>query len=219
LAALPLLVVTCWTNSVLMRRLSGPSTNGGLNFFMMQAEISRTRFFDEHIAPIRNVLKYREVFDSPVPLYDEPYYYKEGVRLILERPGRALVRAADNLRETAGLGVQAFWPEPRAVVAGDWREATVYPALRQALRWSARVFLFVLVLPPLAVVLALAAHRRLFQPDRVAWIAVLGALVLMLVTSLLFLADPRMHVPFDALLLVATLDALRRATIAARGSP
>jgi hypothetical protein len=40
LTALPLLVVACSLNSSLIGRWTGPSTNGGLNFFMMQAEVA-----------------------------------------------------------------------------------------------------------------------------------------------------------------------------------
>jgi hypothetical protein len=213
LAALPLLVIVSVTNSTLTRRFSGLSTNGGLNFFMMQAEVARVQFFDRGIGPVRNVIKYHGVFNSPVPLYEEPYFYREGLRLIRESPGRALVRAGDNLREATGLGAQAFWPLANASSDRDWKHARLYPAGTLVLRWCSRGFLFVLVLPPLAVILTLTARRVLFQPDQVAWIAVAGSLVTMLVTSLVFLADPRMHVPFDALLMVASLAAAKRATI------
>ncbi len=44
LTAVPLLVVACWLNSSLIGRWTGPSTNGGLNFFMMQAEVAMVQY-------------------------------------------------------------------------------------------------------------------------------------------------------------------------------
>jgi hypothetical protein len=52
-AALPLLVLACTLNSSLTGRWSGLSTNGGLNFFMMQAEVASVWYFDMGIGPIR----------------------------------------------------------------------------------------------------------------------------------------------------------------------
>jgi 4-amino-4-deoxy-L-arabinose transferase-like glycosyltransferase len=209
-AALPLLVLACVLNSSLTGRWAGPSTNGGLNFFMMQAEVAAVRYYDTGVAPLRNVLKYRGVYDAAAPLYEEPYYYREGIRLLRADPWRALARAADGIRESVGLGLQTFWPASR--VPGDrMSPSPVYEVLRVGLRLSARAFLFVLVLPPLVAVIFLASRGALFDREHVIWLAVAGAFVTMLLTSLLFLADPRMHIPYDALLIVASVAAVRRA--------
>jgi 4-amino-4-deoxy-L-arabinose transferase-like glycosyltransferase len=208
-AALPLLLVTSSLNSSLVGRWSGPSTNGGLNFFMMQAEVAQIQYYDSPIRPIRNVLKYKGVFEAPTPFYDEPYFYREGLRLVRAAPWRAVMRAVDGLRETAGLGQQTFWPPLDWRMPPGWRRDG-YLALRTALDFTARAFLL-LLLPPVLVIARLAVRRTLFEPRNVAWLATAGAVAVMLLTSVLFLADPRMHVPYDPLLLVATVAAGRLA--------
>ena len=44
--------------------------------------------------------------------------------------------------------------------------------MRRLLRFSSRIFFFVLVLPPLFAIAALAARGRLFDADNVLWLAV-----------------------------------------------
>jgi hypothetical protein len=97
--------------------------------------------------------------------------------------------------------------------------AVDYEVLRVGLRLSARGFLFVLVLPPLAVVVLLALRGALLEREHVIWLAVAGAIVTMLLTSLLFLADPRTHIPYDGLLIVASVAAVRRASGAVTNRP
>jgi 4-amino-4-deoxy-L-arabinose transferase-like glycosyltransferase len=211
-AALPLLVLACALNSSLTGRWSGPSTNGGLNFFMMQAEVAFVRYYDMRVGPIRNVLKYHGVYEAAAPFYEEPYYYREGLRLIRADPWGALARAGDGVRESLGLGLQTFWPASGVPSLGMSPLAADYEVLRVGLRLSARAFLFVLVLPPLAVVVFLVLRGALLEREHVIWLAVAGAFVTMLLTSLLFLADPRMHIPYDGLLIVASVAAVRRAS-------
>ena len=209
-AALPLLLLACTLNSSLTGRWSGLSTNGGLNFFMMQAEVAEVRYYDTGVGPIRNVLKYRGVYEAAAPLYEEPYYYREGMRLLRADPWRALARAADGIRESLGLGLQTFWPASR-VPNGRVSPSVVYAVMRKALDVTARTFVFMLVLPPLVVIVVLATRGTLFDPANVIWLAVAGIFATMLLTSLLFLADPRMHIPYDGLLIVASVAAVRRA--------
>lgn len=224
-AALPLLVWACAVNSTLTGRWSGPSTNGGLNFFMMQAEVADVRYYDTGVGPTRNMLKYRGVFHADAPLYDEPYYYREGMRLIRANPWRALARTADGIRESLGLGVQTFWPasssdpssrllqasSPSSPLRDFISPSVIYAVLLASMDVSARAFVVTLVIPPLVVIVFLAARGTLFEPERVIWLAVAGVFATMLLTSVLFLADPRMHVPYDALLIVASVAAVRRA--------
>jgi 4-amino-4-deoxy-L-arabinose transferase-like glycosyltransferase len=216
-AALPLLIWASAVNSSLTGRWSGPSTNGGVNFFMMQAEVALVGYYDGGIGPTRNMLKYKGRFEAAAPLYDEPYYYREGMRLISADPWRALARAGDGVRESLGLGLQTFWPASR-VLNSRVSPSVVYAVLRKALDLTARAFVFTLVLPPLAVILVLAARRTLFDPPNVIWLTVAGVFATMLFTSLLFLADPRMHVPYDALLIVASVAAIQRAWSSARST-
>ena len=115
LTAVPLLVVACWLNSSLIGRWTGPSTNGGLNFFMMQAEVAMVQSYDLHVGPIRNMMKYRGAYEAEMPFFEEPYYYREGMRLVRADPWRAAVRTADSLQESVGLG---GIPSGAAVVDG-----------------------------------------------------------------------------------------------------
>jgi hypothetical protein len=59
-------------------------------------------------------------------------------------------------------------------------------------------------------VVFLAGRGALFDREHVIWLTVAGAFVTMLLTSLLFLADPRMHIPYDGLLIVASVAAVHR---------
>ncbi len=209
-AALPLIVLACTINSSLTGRWSGLSTNGGLNFFMMQAEVASVWYYDMGIKPVRNMLKYQGTYAAAEPFYEERYYYREGMRLLRGDPLRALGRTGDGIRESLGLGMQTFWPAS-PVSRARISPSAVYDMLCVGLRLSARAFLFVLVLPPLLAVGFLAARGALFDREHVVWLTVAGAFVTMLLTSLLFLADPRMHVPYDGLLIVASLAAIRSA--------
>ena len=217
-SAIPLLAVACTLNSSLTGRWAGPSTNGGVNFFMMHAEVGRVRYYDWSTGPVRNQLEYSGVYESPVPFYDEPHFYREGVALMLADPLRAAFRAADGLRETAGLGRQSYWPNLRLPASDGWR-GDVYALLGRALRFSALAFLFVLVLPPAIVIAILSARGTIVECGQVVWMATAGALAVMFVTSVLFLAEPRMHVPYDALLIAASLAAVRRGWLAGGREP
>ena len=207
LTAVPLLVVACWLDSLLIGRWTGPSTNGGLNFFMMQAEVAMVQYYDLHVGPIRNMMKYRGAYEAEMPFFEEPYYYREGMRLVRADPWRAAVRTADSLQESVGLGGQTYWPAPRLSTAHGIQKPA-FEVIRRSLRLSARAFFFVLAGPPLVAIVALAVRRRLFDAEHVVWLAVAGSFAVMLATSLLFLADPRTHVPYDALLIVASTGAL-----------
>jgi hypothetical protein len=55
------------------------------------------------------------------------------------------------------------------------------------------------------------------QPVNAGWTLVAGSIVTLSFTFLVFLADPRVHVPFDALFIVATLAAVNRLACASVG--
>jgi hypothetical protein len=181
-----------------------------MNFFMMQAEVATVRYYDVDMSPRRNRLKYTGTFNADAPLYEEPYFYREGMRLIRADPWRAIAKAGDGIRESLGLGVQTFWPASRVLYAGV-SPSVVKAVMREALVVSARAFVFVLALPSIVVIVVLAARGALFDSANVIWLAVAGVFATMLFTSALFLADPRMHVPFDALLIVASVAAIQLA--------
>ncbi len=216
MAALPLLAVASAVNSSLVGRFVGPGTNGGFNFFMMQAEVASARHDGWVVAPVRNVLKYQGRYESDAPFYYEPYFYREGMRLLRADPVRALLRACDGIRESLGVGLQTYWPASQGP-----RDRRPFPpafqVMRVALIVSARAFPIVLVLPPLVAIALLVARGTLFGRAQLIWLTVAGVFVMMLVTSLVFLADPRMHVPYDGLLIVASVAAAHWAWSALRG--
>jgi 4-amino-4-deoxy-L-arabinose transferase-like glycosyltransferase len=214
-AALPLLTWSCAVNSSLTGRWSGPSTNGGLNFCMMQAEVAKVQYYEAIIEPRRNLLKYKGSIQAAAPFYEERYYYREGMRLIRADPWRAVARASDGIRESLGLGLQTFWPAPPILYPG-LSPSLVKAVMRSALAVTARAFVFVLMLPPLVVIVMLATRGTLFDAANVIWLAVAGVFATMVFTSVLFLADPRMHVPYDALLIVTSVIAIQRAWQAAQ---
>ena len=100
-------------NSGLRGRRTGLATNGGLNFFLAHTPYRGATYregdFTHHITPIRNDLYYKRDFDSPVPFYDEEFFYRKGIEAAVERPVR-LVQALNNLPELMGLGRQSYWP-------------------------------------------------------------------------------------------------------------
>src|SRR6185436_941518 len=98
-AAMPLLALVVSLNSQLAGRVVGLSTNGGLNFFLMQADYQGVSAYDVWFSPILNHNRYRGMFESNVPLYEEDYYYREGMRAVRADPMKALRRVPDHLRE------------------------------------------------------------------------------------------------------------------------
>lgn len=203
-AAIPLLAFVVSLNSQLTGRLVGLSTNGGLNFFLMQTDYQGVDAFEWSFSPILNHGRYRVMFKSPVPFYEEDYFYREGIRAIRADPMKALWRVPDHLRESWGLGRQAYWP---ARVRN--RDGTTRLEWR-ILQPCAKAFLPLFVALPTLTLVAMTYRGELWRPETAGWVIVLGALVTLTVTDLVFLADPRMHVPFDGLFVTATLAAVQR---------
>ncbi len=203
-AAIPLLAFVVSLNSQLAGRLVGLSTNGGLNFFLMQTDYQGVRAFDWSFFPIRNNNLYREIFKADAPFYEEDYYYREGMRAVRADPMKALRRLPDHLWEGWGLGQQAYWPSRPRGSGGlprlDWR--ILQPC-------SKSFFVLFVALPTLTLV-AMTRSGELWRRVNAGWLVVAGTLLTLTLTFLVFLADPRMHVPFDALFLVATLAAVHR---------
>jgi hypothetical protein len=196
--AIPLLAFIVSLNSQLTGRLVGLSTNGGFNFFLMQTDFQGVNAFDWSFSPVLNHRHYRVMFEGPVPLYEEDYYYREGMRAVRADPVKALRRVPDHLRESWGLGFQIYWPAQPRMRDGtprfDW----------QILKPCARAFFPVFVAPTALMLAVLTSRREWRRPESAAWMLVLGTLVTLTMTAVLYLADPRMHVPFDGLFIVAT---------------
>lgn len=196
LGGLPVLVASAAHNSRLVGKPSLLGTNGGLNFYLNFSEVRtiryRDRMNDHAITPLPSLMRYRRDERSQVPFYDDGYYYRLGLARIAERPAR-LWRAGRNLPDAAGLGTLSYWP--------GWQE--IDPLLAQA----SVGFFCAGIAPALLWLLLLGGSGRLFQPEHrlrqllAAWLATCA------LVAWLFLGDPRLRVPFDAVWILLAVDA------------
>ena len=206
--ALPMLALVSINNSWLVGRPTGLSTNGGVNFYLMHTDVRGLTFFDEWLSPIRNFQRFKSWESSAVPLYDEPHFYRAGFERFRARDDK-VAHLLDNVAEGFGLGGQAYWPANLTRSVEDpnrldhWWE-------RHMLRWSSRIFVWLLVLPIGVEGAILAARRTIFQPSESPRLLACLMIVVLGLTFSTLLADPRVHVPFDALLIVFTADAFTR---------
>lgn len=180
-------------NSRLVKERAGLSTNGGLNFYLNFAEVSIIRFDGHHIQPIPNAVRHTVEEVTHRPFYHDRYFYEKGWQLLKDKPTR-LLAALDNFPETFLLGRQGYWPE--------WpKERPGFSLLNLPfilLVWGTALFHGARLLFSRQLVRQRDAAKPLF----IAYIAS------MLLTVYLFLGDPRMRVPFDAVALILALDAL-----------
>jgi hypothetical protein len=203
LGGLPVLGAAAAHNSRLLGKPSLLGTNGGLNFYLNFSEVRTIRYRDQlndhAITPLPNLMRYTRDERSFVPFYDDGHYYRLGLQQIGERPAR-LRRALRNLPDSAGLGTLAYWP--------GWRDHDVL------VERASVGFFYVVVVPALAWLAWLLLSGGLLRAGQ----RVQSLLGLWLVSGAfvawLFLGDPRIRVPFDALWLLLALDAY--AALAAR---
>ncbi|HMJ14759.1 MAG TPA: hypothetical protein VK524_25280 [Polyangiaceae bacterium] len=180
-------------NSRLVKEKAGLATNGGLNFYLNFAEVSIIHFEGHHIQPIPNAVRHTEPETTNHPFYHERYFYKKGFQVIRNEPGR-LLAAFDNFPETFLLGEQGYWPE--------WgKESPGFMLLNIP-------FILLIWFPALIHGARLLFSRRLLRERDPARPLLIAVILSMLVTIYLFLGDPRMRVPFDAVALALALDAL-----------
>ena len=204
LATIPLLLIAVVANSHYAGRRAGLSTNGGLNFFMMQADVATLAATNGNWSPLRNMIFYSGVFRAPVPSHDERFFYRQGWARLSQRRD-TLAHTLRNLKEGFGLGEQGYWPANN-ILRDEQQSSTL---LRRVLRLSSGYFFWLLALPLLLDVCVAISRRRIGDPRSAPTVLVVAMLVGMAVTSVTFLADPRMHVPFDAVFIayVAALGA------------
>jgi len=195
--SVPLLALVAANNSLLTGRLTGLSTNGGVNFFLMQADVQGLTFYDEWLRPVRNA-RYSTMVSSPVPFTDEPYFYKRGARELLARRDK-VGHAVSNLAEGFGLGLQGYWPanEPLSAEPSDAAD-----------RWGRRIlslcsqgFFWVLVLPTVLGAAWAGLRRPRLRRLEIQSVLAASIVIVLVVTFVVFLADPRVHVPFDPILI------------------
>jgi hypothetical protein len=181
-------------NARLLDGRAALSTNGGLNFYLNFAEVSGVYFEKGYIQPLPNAVRYTNPENASQPFYEDGYYYEKGVQLLKDNPAR-LVRALDNFREAFLLGKQSYWPE--------WQRSWRFSLLNLP-------FIFLVWLPALIHAVRLLGSRRLLRERDPAPPLLIALVASVLLTIYLFLGDPRMRVPFDAVALILALDALGR---------
>jgi len=192
--AVPLVMIVCGDNSRLLGRPAGLSTNGGMNFFLMQVDVDRLNTPDATWSPPRNGLRYTQALRSNVLSTDEAFYYREGVNAFLTRPDKAR-HTVENVLEGFGLGLQGYWPANSYFTDDGFK----HPAVHRFLRVCSRAFVWLLIVP--VWVYTVAGWRRMDRPTAAHWMLACSLTAILIVTFALFLADPRMHVPFDPILI------------------
>ena len=205
-AAVPVIAVSAM-NSAILGRMAGLSTNGGMNFLMEQVDVRAFHAPDATWVPLRNALFYAGTYESPVKSYDERFLYAEGMRFFLGRPDK-LQHMGENLREGFGLGLQGYWPGNRALPT----DPSEHTWMRSVLRLSSRAFFPAVIAPVLAITLIAAVRKTVSAPLFALLLLAASATAALAFTALVFLADPRMHVPFDASLIATLLAAAGPAT-------
>ncbi len=197
--ALAIPALACFRNSLILGRPTGIATNGGLNFFLAHADVRGARWFDGRfthaVTPIFNLQHFERDFVSPVALYEEAWFYRAGFALFVEKPQLAFTSLA-NLVDGVGLGRQDYWP--------GWAGHS---------RWLSgfsRAAFPLLVLPSLLSGLRLVRRFRSLQKRDAGRLFVVLVATSVFLPMYLFLGDPRLRVPHDPLLILATLDLFQR---------
>ena len=172
-------------------RLSGPGTNGGVNFFLAMTEYQVVRegtpigFGVLQIVPSNE----RSMYLSPRSLTDERFFYRETIRRVVERPA-LLLAIPDRIRRGIGLGQEPLWPG--------------MPGYDRLLAFSVTILTLLALLPAiLRVPVDLLMRRATPWTRAVCW----GATLSLVLTLAFFLAEPRMTVPFAPILIALGCDA------------
>jgi len=169
---------------------------------------------DSTWSPPRNNLRYTQELRSSALSTDEAFYYREGLNFFLNRSDKAR-HTLENVLEGFGLGLQGYWPANHDFTD----ERFDHPALRRILRWCSRVFVWMLIVP--VWIFTIACWRLMDRATAAAWMLACSLTAILIVTFAVFLADPRMHLPFDPILIAFSTIAWIRfpATLAARLRP
>jgi hypothetical protein len=215
--SVPLLALVSANNSLLVGRLTGLSTNGGVNFYLLQADVRGLTYYDEFIKPMRN-LRYATWVSSPVPFSDERHFYKQGARAFLARPDK-VGHTLTNVAEGFGLGLQGYWPANLPLSAGESdaplsageSDATA-DRLKRILRLCSQGFFWVVILPTVIGVVWAGLRRPRLRRLEIQPVLAASIVIVLVVTSVAFLADPRMHVPFDPILIACLATMFSRST-------
>jgi hypothetical protein len=191
-AALPLALSALVYTSAAGRLTLAP-TNGGLNFYLNFSDSKRVEYGASFIEPIPNSVRFHRVESVSVPFYEQSHYYARGLALLRDDP-RRVERVLFNLRELTATARQSYWP--------GWEP------LPLAGRVYGRIFFGFVIAPALLCAVQLLLRRRPEHgPARrfAARLLFTGA-----IAPVIYLGDPRLRVPFDAVLVILVLDGLLR---------
>lgn len=208
--AAPFPIFASVRNSLLLGHVAGIATNGGVNFFLAHTAQMGVTFAQngsaQLVVPIRNGMRYRAegVWNSPVPLYQEGYFYRLGLSAMAKHPWE-FVRAFDNVREGVGAGAQSYWP--------SWNARTTRVA-GLVLSFFSRAFLSLAFIP--AVIRVGMLVRRKALKEHAGLFLMAGLACSSLATLYLYLGDPRVRVPFDLAFWILAVDAAASAARAAK---
>jgi 4-amino-4-deoxy-L-arabinose transferase-like glycosyltransferase len=204
--SVPLLALVSANNSLVVGRPTGISTNGGVNFFLMQADVRGMTFRDVGIRPVRNA-RYSTMVSSPVPFSDEAYFYKQGVREFLARRDK-VGHVLTNIAEGFGLGQQGYWPGNLPLSGED--SAATADRTKRILRLCSQGFFWVVILPTVLGVAWAGLRRPRLRRLEIQSVLAASIVIVLVVTSVVLLADPRMHVPFDPILIACLATTFSR---------
>lgn len=207
--ALPILLPLSIATSRTIGHPTFLSANGGMNFFLSFSQYKGVRYQSYYWVPLRNWYFQTSYYASPVPLYDQAFFYRQGWIEIVDHPSRLVVDGFWKLVEGLGLGRSGYFPVASGADLLEKREAIgeVAYLLYQSAQPFCSLFAPLVVLPIVLHSIALGARREILLPENAPRLLAAMCLLLVLATFYAFLADPRVHLPFEPLLIAAAVDA------------
>ncbi len=192
-ALLPVVGASAYA-SLLVGHVAGIATNGGINFFLAHSDWGSACFPASDvihcIVPRPNALRGGGVYLSDGYAWNDRSFYVLGLKEIASHPLRLFVDAR-NVSWGLGLGALDYYP--------GWM---AHPVL---LRAFSGAFFWIALLPAAVRATMLARRGALFRSRAHGWLWLL--VVQAIATLYVYLGDPRIRVPFDALCLILAVDA------------
>lgn len=211
LGALPIVAAVSLHQSRLAGRPVLLATNGGVNFYLAQAEVRALRFPIGD--PVREISTYTSrarqapVEEVAAHAHDDGAFYARAFAAIRHDPGAAIVRALRGAADGLGMGRLGgrenppYWP--------GWMGHD------EALGVWLRAMLLLGTLPAVVHALWLLGRRALLRGDELPRLIALALLASVVSALGVFLGNPRVRVSLDPLLIAlaaAAWTALGRAS-------
>lgn len=210
--AMPLLLAVAARNTLAAGRPAFLATHGGLNFYLAHAKVMRVALDPNDpivgVSGNHNRHHYTAIYPTGRHAYDEAYFYREAVRIIVADPVGALEETVSNFADGVGLGPQGTWPE-QAYWPG-------YMGHDAAMNAFGRAAFYVGVLPTLLFGAWRLARRlgrqtkRREDPSRAPRRMLFALAASALFAVSFFCGDPRVRVSFDPIFLVLASEPLAR---------